>query len=126
MRVCAQTKGITKTFETWDACEIEITLYLERAGRGALMVLKKMNPLDPWDTDSPDGPPPPLTHFTKRQLDVIRCLDAGMSTYEISEALNISKRTVDKHLENIYTKLSVNNRLSALRRFHKMQQQCKK
>ena len=90
------------------------------------MVLKKVKPSNAWDNNTTVGVTPPLTHFTKRQLDVIRCLDAGMSTYEIAEALNISKRTVDKHLENIYTKLDVNNRLSALRRFHKMQKLIKK
>ena len=50
---------------------------------------------------------------TPRELDVLHCLVGGMSNKEIAQALNIKPRTVNFHLDNIYTKLHVNSRTEA-------------
>lgn len=47
--------------------------------------------------------------FTKRELEVLIKICQGMSNHEIGNALNISKRTVDKHRENILLKTQSKN-----------------
>ncbi len=51
--------------------------------------------------------------LTRRETDVLRWIARGKSNREIAVALNISPRTVKKHLEHIYKKLGVKSRLAA-------------
>ena len=51
--------------------------------------------------------------ITRREADVLYWVAQGKTDWEISQILNISERTVNKHLEQIYRKLGVNNRTSA-------------
>ena len=51
--------------------------------------------------------------LTPREVDVLRCVAAGMTDVEISGHLSISHRTVGAHLYSIYTKLEVPNRTAA-------------
>jgi len=51
--------------------------------------------------------------LTAREAEVLIWLARGKSNRSISEILGISARTVDKHLEQIYAKLGVENRASA-------------
>jgi LuxR family maltose regulon positive regulatory protein len=51
--------------------------------------------------------------ITPREQDVLRLLGDGQSNREISASLYISESTVKTHLGNIYSKLSVNNRVQA-------------
>jgi DNA-binding NarL/FixJ family response regulator len=51
--------------------------------------------------------------LTPREGDVLRWIAAGKSNRDISDILNISARTVNKHLEQIYVKLGVENRAAA-------------
>lgn len=53
--------------------------------------------------------------LTKREVDVTRCVAYGMTTPEIAEKLGISINTAKKHLENIYRKIGVNNRMSLMK-----------
>jgi len=48
--------------------------------------------------------------FTERENDVINLLMEGKSNKQIASELEISNRTVDFHLSNIYTKLGVSLR----------------
>lgn len=59
---------------------------------------------------APGGKP---VHLTKREIDVLGQVRQGKSNKEVADDLYISKRTVDFHLDNIYTKLGVRNRLQA-------------
>jgi LuxR family maltose regulon positive regulatory protein len=52
--------------------------------------------------------------LTTRELDVMRLIDAGLSTQDIAERLFISAETVKKHLVHVYTKLEVHSRYEAL------------
>lgn len=56
-----------------------------------------------------------LTAFplTAREADVLIWISRGKSNRDISEILGISPRTVNKHLEQIFIKLGVENRASA-------------
>jgi DNA-binding NarL/FixJ family response regulator len=51
--------------------------------------------------------------ITAREAEVLSWIARGKSNRSVAEILNISARTVDKHLEQIYTKLGVENRASA-------------
>lgn len=53
--------------------------------------------------------------LTKRELDVACCVAYGMTVPEIAIKLTISTATAKKHLENIYRKVGVNNRMSLMR-----------
>lgn len=51
--------------------------------------------------------------LTKRELQVITLVATGKTNQEIGDELFISARTVARHLENIYAKLSISSRASA-------------
>jgi len=53
--------------------------------------------------------------LTKREVEVLTLVIEGKSSKEVADQLFVSKRTVDFHLANIYTKLSVTNRVQAFR-----------
>lgn len=51
--------------------------------------------------------------LTKRESEVLFWLSYGKTNWEISQILSMSPRTANKHLEQIYKKLGVDNRTSA-------------
>lgn len=55
------------------------------------------------------------SHFglTAREAEVLLWIGRGKANKDIGEILGLSPRTVNKHLEQIYTKLGVENRASA-------------
>lgn len=52
-------------------------------------------------------------NLTERELDVLRLVVDGNTNQEIGLALGISEKTVEKHLDNIFTKLNVGSRVAA-------------
>jgi DNA-binding NarL/FixJ family response regulator len=65
-----------------------------------------------------DGPTEPQQlqerlNVTKRESQVLLWIANGKTNKEIAEILTMSPKTVDKHLEQIYRKLNVDNRTSA-------------
>jgi DNA-binding NarL/FixJ family response regulator len=53
------------------------------------------------------------TELTPREVEVLRAVVAGKTNQEIGLALGISEKTVEKHLEGIFTKLGVASRVEA-------------
>lgn len=51
--------------------------------------------------------------LTHREADVLLWIARGQSNVEIGASLQISPRTVKKHLEHIFDKLGVRTRLAA-------------
>lgn len=51
--------------------------------------------------------------LTSREAEVLLWISRGKQNREMSEILNISPRTVNKHLEQVFRKLGVENRSSA-------------
>ena len=52
--------------------------------------------------------------LTTREAEVLIWLVRGKSNRDIATILNLSPRTVDKHLEAVFRKLGVENRTSAV------------
>lgn len=65
-------------------------------------------------TDQP-GDEGQTVKLTKREVEVLTLVIEGKSSKEVAEQLFVSKRTVDFHLANIYSKLAVTNRVQAFR-----------
>ena len=55
----------------------------------------------------------PAAELTSREMQVIQLLAEGLSNKEIAGLLSISPRTVNFHLDNIYSKLGVSSRTEA-------------
>ncbi|MDP3148374.1 MAG: response regulator transcription factor [Ignavibacteria bacterium] len=55
-------------------------------------------------------------YLTKRETEVLNKLSLGLDYLEISDALFISPFTVRKHIENIYRKLQVHNKMTAVKK----------
>jgi DNA-binding CsgD family transcriptional regulator len=53
--------------------------------------------------------------LTRREAEIIRCLALRMTAREIGSSMFISHRTVERHIANMYEKLSVHNRQALLR-----------
>ncbi|MFE7542439.1 helix-turn-helix transcriptional regulator [Streptomyces platensis] len=60
---------------------------------------------------APPTPPPSLV--TRRESAVLALLARGLTNQQIARRLEISPRTVDKHLEHAYAKLRVSGRVEA-------------
>jgi DNA-binding CsgD family transcriptional regulator len=54
-------------------------------------------------------------NLSRREIDVVYCIIAGMSYDEIAGELYISKQTVHTHIKNIYRKLGVKNKIELFR-----------
>lgn len=70
-------------------------------------VLAETTPLDPREADG--------AGLTGRELAVLRLLALGCTAEAIGRRLGCAPRTVHKHLEHLYRKLHVSDRLSAVR-----------
>ena len=55
-------------------------------------------------------------HLTKREIEVLEFLKKGYDYNKTAEQLFISPFTVRKHIENIYRKLQVNNKMQAVQK----------
>jgi DNA-binding NarL/FixJ family response regulator len=51
--------------------------------------------------------------LTGREIQVLKAVVAGMTNQEIGLSLGISEKTVEKHLEGVFTKLGVASRVEA-------------
>lgn len=55
--------------------------------------------------------------LTRRQREIMEWISEGKTSAETAIILDISPRTVEKHLEAVFQRLGVENRISAVRRF---------
>ena len=66
-------------------------------------------------TPAATEPEAPACDLTERELTMLAAISRGLSTKAISRELWIAEKTVKFHLTNIYRKLGVTNRTSAMR-----------
>ena len=78
----------------------------------AMKTLKLLrNPLaieNEWDKED--------IQLTAREIDVLEQLSKGLNYHKIAENLILSPGTVRKHIENIYRKLQVHNKIEAVQK----------
>jgi DNA-binding CsgD family transcriptional regulator len=67
--------------------------------------------LDAWQVAAAPAYPDRLT---TREVQILKLLAQRSSNNEIAEALNLSVRTVERHITNIYTKTRLSSRREAL------------
>ena len=60
---------------------------------------------------APDG-----VRLTRREVEILMLVIEGHSSKKVADMLFISKRTVDFHLDNVYGKLQVRNKMQALQK----------
>lgn len=63
--------------------------------------------------DAGRKPPDYRTHFSDRELDILKLLGQGKSNREIAAALNLTEGTIKNHLTNIFCQLDVRDRTQA-------------
>jgi DNA-binding NarL/FixJ family response regulator len=56
----------------------------------------------------------PERELSERELEIIGLVAQGLTNQEIAGTLTISKRTVDNHVSNIFTKTGAKNRVALL------------
>lgn len=56
----------------------------------------------------------PRSELSERELEIIELVATGLTNLEIAGQLTISKRTVDNHVSNIFTKTGAKNRVALL------------
>ena len=54
--------------------------------------------------------------LSSREIEIIELVAQGLTNQEIAERLTISKRTVDNHVSNVFTKTGSKNRVALLNR----------
>ena len=52
--------------------------------------------------------------LSEREIEIIELVAKGLTNQEIAGMLTISKRTVDNHVSNIFTKTGAKNRVALL------------
>ena len=52
--------------------------------------------------------------LSSREIEIIELVAMGLTNQEIAERLTISKRTVDNHVSNVFTKTGSKNRVALL------------
>ena len=63
---------------------------------------------------SVDGPDSSNVSLSTREIEIIELVAEGLTNQEIAERLTISKRTVDNHVSNVFTKTGSKNRVALL------------
>jgi DNA-binding NarL/FixJ family response regulator len=62
-----------------------------------------------------DGEAIPLDPLTPRELEVVKLIAEAHTTAEIAELLTISRKTVERHRENVMSKLGMRDRVELTR-----------
>ncbi len=57
-----------------------------------------------------------MSDLTPREREVLDLVAAGLASKQVARRLEVSVRTVHKHLEHAYAKLGVDNRVAAVQR----------
>jgi DNA-binding NarL/FixJ family response regulator len=62
-----------------------------------------------------NSPQRPVPELTERETEILKYVATGMGYKEIASALFLSHRTVQNHVQNIFGKLHLNNRVELVR-----------
>lgn len=88
-------------------------VYLEKSS-GATHLTQALRALVSPDSESQDGKPASTEKLSRRQRELLKLLDRGLSNRELAEIMEISEHTVKVHLWRLFRRLSVKNRSQAV------------
>jgi DNA-binding CsgD family transcriptional regulator len=91
-----------------DGTRLRITVSTANGAPDTLLLLEELPSL------GPSAPPLPPRGLTPRESEVMTWVARGKTNREIGNALFVSPRTVQKHLEHIFEKLGVRTRTEAV------------
>jgi DNA-binding NarL/FixJ family response regulator len=80
----------------------------------ARRLLKHFRADEPAPVAAPLNPEPPGRKLSARETEILQLIAKGVSNSEAAELLTLSKATIRTHLEHIYKKLEVTNRVEAV------------
>lgn len=84
----------------------------------ARALLKQFNPAPAPPAEAPPDPRPLREEegkqLSQREHEILTLIAKGVSNPEAAQALNVSRATIRTHLEHIYKKLDVTNRVEAV------------
>jgi NarL family two-component system response regulator LiaR len=63
---------------------------------------------------APARQPALMDDLTPREMEVLKLIAGGMSNRDIAETLVLSEKTVKNHINNIFSKLQINDRSQAM------------
>ncbi len=61
-----------------------------------------------------DRPKEDVPSLTPREIEILQIIAKGLSNAEAAKVLGVSRATIRTHLEHIYSKMSVSNRVEAI------------
>jgi DNA-binding NarL/FixJ family response regulator len=88
-------------------------LYLEKSS-GATHLTQALRALVTPESESYDPKTAVSDKLSRRQLELLKLLDRGMSNRELAEFMEISEHTVKVHLWRLFRRLAVKNRSQAV------------
>lgn len=88
-------------------------VYLEKSS-GAAHLTQALRALVSPDSETQDGKPSSQEKLSRRQKELLKLLERGLSNRELAEIMEISEHTVKVHLWRLFRRLSVKNRSQAV------------
>jgi DNA-binding NarL/FixJ family response regulator len=88
-------------------------LYLEKSS-GATHLTQSLRALVSPDSESHDAKASSPDKLSRRQRELLKLLDRGLSNRELAEIMEISEHTVKVHLWRLFRRLTVKNRSQAV------------
>lgn len=73
-----------------------------------------MGAMGEWTMTSAESSDPLSISLSTREIEIIELVAEGLTNQEIADRLTISKRTVDNHVSNVFTKTGSKNRVALL------------
>lgn len=121
IKIDSDTHSLTSSLSTWlnDKNHIDDLMIQTSTANITIRYFKEVNDNEHllrvlgqkiiWDATILEDSLP----ITKRESEVLLWVSQGKTNKEIGEILSLSPRTVNKHLEQLYQKIEVDNRASA-------------
>ena len=100
--------------KTAELDEVVTTVRAVAAGEGKLDPQLALRVLTEFQNYQKNGSPDVFQPLTPREREILQLMSEGLPNKTIASRLSISERTVTTHVANIYSKLHVNNRVSAV------------
>ena len=111
----AMVAGV-KGFIPKDSPEPELLAAIHEVLRGKYHLTGRILEIAQRQSEIRKHPPnTPDRIFSRRETDVLRLVVEGLTSIEIAEKLNISKRTVDHHRSNLLAKSGTNTQAALIR-----------